>query len=187
MALKTTKRTVIILMVITLGMFCFTFALIPLYNVFCKITGLNGKLVDGVNATGARYRIREDQIIDRLVTVEFDVNRNPNLRCLISPQHLALRIKPGALTITSYQVKNLTDKKMVIQAVPSISPGKVAKYLKKLECFCFSPQILKPYESLTLSLKFWLEPEFPGSVHRLTLSYTVFDVTDPKKESLHGT
>lgn len=166
-------------------MFCFTFALVPLYNVFCKVTGLNGKVDIEKPKDNARYRASDVEIQERLVTIEFDVNRNAALPCVITPQHMALRIKPGALTITSYQIKNLTGKKLVVQAIPSISPGKVAKYLKKLECFCFDQQVLQPYESAFLPLKFWLEPEFPESVHRLTLSYTIFEVKN--KESSHGT
>ncbi len=168
-------------------MFGFSFALVPLYDVFCKVTGLNGKVDKSDFASGSRYRITEDQIVDRLVTIEFDVNRHSKVGLQIIPQHQALLIKPGALTFTSYTVKNLTDKKMIIQAIPSISPGKVAKYLKKLECFCFTPQTLKPYETATLPLKFWLEPEFPDDVHRLTLSYTLFDVTEHEKEKRLGT
>ena len=84
---------------------------------------------------------------------------------------------PGELTETVFHVKNLTDKKMVIQAIPSISPGYLAKNLKKLECFCFEQQTLEPFESRDLPLRFWLETEIPSDIHRLTLSYTLFDVT----------
>lgn len=172
----------IILMLCAVGMFAFTFALVPIYNVFCDVTGLNGKVdINGKNAL-ARYKLTEQEIVNRLVTVEFDVNINKELKCEIKPEHTALQIKPGALAHTSYYVKNLSDKKIIIQAIPSITPGKVAKYLKKLECFCFNQQVLNPYESANLPLRFWLEPEFPDSVHRMTLSYTLFDVTQSHKE-----
>lgn len=173
-------------------MFGFSFALVPLYNVFCKVTGLNGKVDTSHPGVYSRYKTdinnhNLDPKLVRLITVEFDVNRNQKVACEIIPQHLALQVKPGELNSTSYYVKNLTDKRMVIQAIPSISPGIVAKYLKKLECFCFTAQELKPYESQQLALRFWLEPEIPDNIHRLTLSYTLFDVTALVKEKKHGT
>jgi len=175
-----TRQLVIKLVLVVLFMFGFSFALVPLYNVFCKVTGLNGKVDTSHPGVYSRYKTNannEDSQVTRLITVEFDVNRNQKVACEIIPQHLALQVRPGELNSTSYYVKNLTDKKMVIQAIPSISPGIVAKYLKKLECFCFTAQALKPYESQQLTLRFWLEPEIPDNVHRLTLSYTLFDVT----------
>ncbi len=172
-------------------MFGFSFALVPIYNVFCKVTGLNGKVdIDQPGSYAFRYKTESSEASPktiRLITVEFDVNRNQKIPCEIIPEHLALQIKPGELTLTSYYVKNLTDKTMIIQAIPSISPGIVARYLKKLECFCFNPQELKPYESQRLALRFWLEPEIPENVHRLTLSYTIFDVTKVAKEKKSGT
>jgi len=158
-------------------MFLFSFALVPLYNVFCKVTGLNGKVDTRHPGTFTRYQSKDLGALSRIIAVEFDVNRNQEAPCEIVPQHSVLSVKPGELTSTSYTVKNLTGKTLVIQAIPSISPGVVAQFLKKLECFCFNQQVLKPYETLQLPLRFWLEPEFPESIHRLTLSYTVFDVT----------
>lgn len=170
-------RTLKILLIIAGGMFCFTFALVPIYNVFCKVTGLNGKVDFERSASFTRYK-DSDLTHSRLITVEFDVNRNRNLHCEFSPAHTAIQMKTGELKFTSYHVKNLTDKTIIIQAIPSITPGKAAKYLKKLECFCFNKQTLKPGESMQLPLRFWLEPEIPTEVKRLTLSYTLFDVTD---------
>ncbi len=158
-------------------MFAFSFALVPLYDVFCSVTGLNGKV--DINQAGvySRYKVPGNIKTDRLITVEFDVNRNRQLSCEFSSQHTALQVKPGDLTLTSYHVKNLTQKRMIIQAIPSISPGYLAKYLKKLECFCFTKQVLEPGQAMDLPLRFWLEPEIPKEVFRLTLSYTLFDIT----------
>lgn len=184
------KRTLIALLSLTLLMFGFTFSLIPLYSVFCKVTGINGKVdltLDDAqqNATDyekqGRYRTNAETV-GRLITVEFDANVHPNMPFEFVPEHIALQTSPGTLNHTSYYVKNKTDKTIIIQAIPSISPGIVAKHLKKLECFCFNKQTLKPYEEARLTLRFWLEPEFPESVHRLTLSYTIFDVTKSSGE-----
>lgn len=169
------KRTIRWLLFLVLGMFAFTFALVPLYSVFCKATGLNGK-VELSNGVLGRYP-NKDVVQGHVVTVEFDSNLHPNMPFVFTPDHPAMQVTPGILTQTSYTLKNLTNKTLVVQAIPSISPGIVAKYLKKLECFCFNRQVVQPYEVVHLPLRFWLEPEFPDSIHRLTLSYTLFDVT----------
>lgn len=170
------QAIIIKLVLLIIGMFGFTFALIPLYTVFCKITGINGKVDTTQASIFSRYE--NDQTHNRLITVEFVVNRNRQLPCEFSAAHTALQIRLGNLTSTAYTVKNLTSKKMIIQAIPSISPGIAAKHLKKLECFCFNKQILNPGETQTLPVRFWVEPDIPSDIHRLTLSYTLFDVTD---------
>jgi cytochrome c oxidase assembly protein subunit 11 len=184
---KSHKRVVFWLTLLVLAMGGYTFALIPLYSVLCSVTGLNGKVDLKDQDSSARYKIERSAIPARLVTVEFDVNRHQHIRCEIQPEHTALEVEPGVLTHTSYHIKNLSDKTLVIQAIPSISPGVAAKFLKKLECFCFTQQILKPYESATFALRFWLEPEIPEKVHRLTLSYTLFEIHNSEKERPRGT
>lgn len=179
------KRLIISLCVCTLLMFGFTFALVPIYNVFCEMTGLNGKVDVRHPDTFTRYKIDDPHINKRHITVEFDTNRHHEDVCEFSPEHTVLQVIPGELTHTSYYIKNLTNKNIVIQAIPSISPGSVAKYLKKLECFCFNQQVLKAGEAMQMPLRFWLEPDFPSDIHRLTLSYTLFDVTARVKEPTH--
>lgn len=180
---KHRKRLIPILFGITLLMFGFTFALVPLYNAFCQLTGLNGKVDTNHPGKLALYKDDAVENIKRIVIVEFDTNLNQNVACEFSSRQHALPVIPGKLTHTSYWVKNLSNRKMIVQAIPSISPGTVAKHLKKLECFCFNQQTLKPGESMQLPLRFWLEPEIPEDIHRLTLSYTLFDVTDLVKEN----
>ncbi len=175
--MNTHQKTLKILLFITVCMFGFTFALVPIYNAFCKVTGLNGKVDTKHPGVFTRYT-DADLAHSRLITIEFDVNRNRNLNCEFSPQHTAIQLKTGELSSTSYHVKNLSNKTITIQAIPSITPGIAAKHLKKLECFCFSKQTLKPGEAMRLPIRFWLEPELPDEVKRLTLSYTLFDVTD---------
>jgi cytochrome c oxidase assembly protein subunit 11 len=176
------SRLILLLTLLVFCMFGFTFALVPLYNVFCTLTGLNGKMEIKTASHYARYKIDSAQLPERLITVEFDVNRNQNLPCEFSPQHAVLQVKTGELNHTAYIIKNLSNRTLTIQAIPSISPGVAAKYLKKLECFCFNTQTLKPKETLKLDLRFWLEPELPDSIRRFTLSYTLFDVTKQNKD-----
>lgn len=173
---KPLKPLISKLLMITALMFAFTFALVPIYNVFCDVTGLNGK----VDLKIARYK-NEAVSKNRLIVLELDINHHQNVPCEFKAEKPALQVIPGELTHTTYHVKNLTDKKITIQAIPSISPGYLAKHLKKLECFCFEQQTLDPFESRDLPLRFWLETEIPENIHRMTLSYTLFDVTESKK------
>jgi len=173
------KKTLVWLVVFAVGMFGFSFALVPLYNVLCKATGLNGKVdITGPTVDGGRYRIPPDQIPQRWVTVEFDVTHNEHMPWIFKPKHHSLQVRPGEVYSTSYFAQNPTQKTMIAQAIPSITPGIVAIHFKKLECFCFDQQMLKPGETAEMALRFVIDPEFPKDIHRLTLSYTLFDMTD---------
>jgi len=178
---KPHKTLVTRLIMLVTVMFGFTFALVPIYNVFCDVTGLNGKVDTKKPSKFLRYKNENASVSNRLIVVELDINHHQNVACEFTAEKPALQVIPGELTHTTYHVKNLTDKKMVIQAIPSISPGFLAKHLKKLECFCFEQQTLEPFESRDLPLRFWLETQIPEDIHRMTLSYTLFDVTESKK------
>lgn len=151
----------------------FTFALVPLYDVFCEWTGLNGKpaaeaaVYDGVGV---------DQ--QRLVTVEFIARNGADMPWLFRPVVSQVQVHPGALTQVSFEVRNPTARAMVGQAVPSVAPGKAAAYLHKTECFCFNRQPLAAGEQQQLGLLFYVDPELPAGIHTLTLSYTLFDISD---------
>lgn len=157
------------------SMSAFAFLLVPLYNVFCDVTGLNGKLdlslaaatSQGVDAT-------------RDVTVEFVVNQNREMPWQFSPKHSSLTLHPGQLATTAYFAKNTTNKTMYAQAIPSISPSRASKFFKKVECFCFTNQKLGPGETTYLGLRFYLDPALPKDIKRVTLAYTIFDITETK-------
>ena len=164
---KIVKRCVMVV----LAMFCFGFLMVPLYNVFCDVTGLNGK-IDLSQATVDNSITIED----RVVTVEFVVNYNQKMPWLFKPQHKILKVHPGELIATGYFAKNPTTKTITARAIPSISPGLAAEHFKKIECFCFDEQVLGPGEYANLPLRFYLSPDLPKKIKRLTLSYTLFDM-----------
>lgn len=161
------------LLLFSIGMSGFAFGLVPLYNVFCAVTGLNGKVDLTVQAAGS-----SGVDLSREVAVEFVVNNNQNMPWIFKPKHHILTVHPGELASTAYYAKNPTDLTMRGQAIPSISPAKVSKYFKKVECFCFNSQKLGPGEVAYLNLRFYLDKNFPADVKRVTLAYTIFDVTD---------
>ena len=151
-------------------MFGFGFALVPLYDVFCEITGLNGK-------TG-RIELEEalSQAVDedRLVTVEFLGTVHSDLPWEFRPMVRRIKVHPGEVNEVNYYAMNKTDKLVTGQAIPSLAPGLAAKYFSKTECFCFTRQSLGPGEGKEMPLRFVVDPALPENVRTVSLSYTFF-------------
>jgi cytochrome c oxidase assembly protein subunit 11 len=167
------KRHVLRLVGVVVGMFAFGFALVPLYDVFCEITGANGK-------TAGQFTATETQVIDkeRLITIQFLTTNNADMPWEFRPTKRMLKVHPGELNSTVFYVRNPADKTMVAQAVPSVSPFHAAEYLHKTECFCFDQQQLAQGEEMDMPLRFIIDADLPKDVNTITLSYTLFDVTD---------
>lgn len=174
---KKIQKQTRILVFILFGMFGFGFALVPLYSVFCKVTGLNGK------TSNVAQEADDSAVIDtsRTVTVELTSTLNGNIPSEFHADSKKFRLHPGEYVRTSYWVKNLTDQPMVVQAIPSVTPGAGAKHMNKMECFCFVHQPLAPGEGKHMSLVFTVDPQLPKDIRTLTLAYTLFDVTQQSK------
>lgn len=168
---RSNKKVVTMLVAMAFFMTGFGFALVPLYDIFCEVTGLNGKTADGPVVVKS---VKVDE--SRLVTVQFVANLNKNAPWKFRPAVFEMQVHPGKLMETSFYAENLTDKNKVAQAVPSVTPGQVAKYFKKTECFCFTQQAFKPKEGRNMPLRFMLDPEFPEDINTVTLSYTFFEL-----------
>ena len=164
------------LLCIILFMFGFCFALVPIYSVFCKVTGINGK-TDNTVVT----KLAEKIVGDRWVTVQFVAHIRTDMPWVFEPKIKKVKIHPGQSVWVSFYVKNLSDQFTVGQAIPSVSPGLGALYFSKLECFCFNQQPLAAHEEADLGLVFYLNPDLPEDIHTLTLSYTMFNITDRVK------
>lgn len=164
------RRTVIVLMTTVIGMFMFGFAMVPLYNVFCKVTGINGRIY-GAAEVQAHTKIDKN----RLVTVIFAATNNEQLPWDFRPNQTSIKIHPGEVVKVAFFAKNNADKKMIVQAIPSISPGIASKYLMKTECFCFTQQMLEPGESMDMPILFHLDSALPKEINTVMLSYTLFD------------
>jgi cytochrome c oxidase assembly protein subunit 11 len=157
-----------------LGMFGFGFALVPLYNVLCKATGINGK----VDISGPQSGIISAPVdLNRTITLEFTTTLNENLPWEFRPMQTKVALHPGERFQTAYFAKNLSPNTMTVQAIPSITPGKAAAHIKKMACFCFEKQVLKAGESAEMGLTFVVDPALPPEVHTISLSYTLFDLT----------
>jgi cytochrome c oxidase assembly protein subunit 11 len=155
---------------VALLMFGFGYALVPLYDVFCKAVGLNGKT--GTISTAAATEMTADT--GRVVTVEFDANIHSSLPWSFGPMARKMTVHPGRIYETQYQAKNLTDGWITGQAVPSVAPSEASLYLNKTACFCFTQQTLGPHEEKLMPVRFIVDPRLPDTISLLTLSYTFF-------------
>lgn len=153
-------------------MFGFGFAMVPLYDVFCEALGINGK------PTG-RLAYQAGQVdASRTVTVQFIALKDRGMDWQFKPRVHQVKVHPGALTTVNFYAKNPAAIDMVGQAIPSVSPGQGALYLQKTECFCFAQQPLKAGAETEMPVRFYIDPALPEHIHTLTLSYTLFNVTD---------
>lgn len=160
------------LVLITLLMFAFAFALVPLYDVFCQVTGLNGK------PNMEQAPLSEHVVANRKVSISFMTNSQAGAPFQVTVEQFEMNVELGEMYRISFDAKNLSKDAKVMQAVPSVSPGIAAKYLHKVSCFCFSQQPMLGLMQTKLPLLFYIDPELPPEIEELTLSYAVFDISD---------
>lgn len=162
------------LLVAVVLMFGFGFALVPLYDVMCEQLGINGKTSE-VAAIQPQGMVADTS---RTIRVEFIAHISHNMPWSFEPQVTHLDVHPGEVIQTAYVADNLSATALVGQAVPSVSPGQGATYFNKIECFCFNQQPLMAGAHAEMPLIFYIEPDIPHSIHTLTLSYTLYNITD---------
>ncbi len=167
------------LLLIVVAMFGFGYLMVPLYDVICEVTGLNGKTGQISEADVAKqYQVDED----RLVTVEFVAINNGGMSWDFEPQVHSMKVHPGKIYAAAYSAVNATDQDMTGQAVPSVTPREASLYFDKTECFCFTKQTLAAGETRDMPLRFIVKPDLPEHINTLTLAYTFFDVTEPASD-----
>ena len=164
------RRTIRQLLFIVTGMFGFVFALVPIYDVFCDLTGLNGKTS---NVRAEIVNIEPD--LSRTVTVEFVASVNESMPWEFRPEVIRMEVHPGQSYRTAFHARNETGQAMVGQAVPSVTPGLAATHFKKTECFCFTEQRFEAGEEREMPLIFMVDKELPEDIRVVTLAYTFFD------------
>lgn len=163
------RRLVTQLTAMAVAMFGFGWLLVPLYDVFCEITGYGGRTAGQVQAAEA------SPDLDRTVMVEFVASvQDPEL-WVFRPKQVRMRVHPGKMYSTEFIARNLHDGARSGQAVPSVSPGVAARYFQKTECFCFNRQDFTGNESKDMPVVFVVDPEIPPEVTTVTLSYTFYE------------
>ena len=153
--------------------FKYSFALVPLYDVFCEVTGLNGKISQ--SEEGVSY----ESNTGRDLTIQFVSHNAEQMPWIFRPSEKIMKVKTGKYSNATFFVKNNTDKPMTARAVPSVAPSNANEYLKKLECFCFEEQFLAPGEEALLPVRFIFDSNIPESINNVALSYTCLLYTSP--------
>lgn len=166
------------LLLASLLMFAFGFLLVPLYDVFCRVTGLNGKVL----RTGP---LEQTMAIDpsRTVKVQFVAIHNENMPWKFEPESPVVEVMPGESRQTAFIASNPTSRLMTAQAVPSIAPSEAAAYVQKINCFCFEQQQLASQAQVRMPLVFVVDGALPAHIGKITISYTLFDITQQQHTS----
>ena len=170
------RRMVGKLAVIVLAMFGFGFALVPMYRTICNALGINVLAVSERVTVGSGVGRKASTQVDmsRSITVEFDANsRGP---WEFKPALRSLQVHPGEMATVMYEFRNVQDRTMAAQAIPSYAPMRAGAHFNKVECFCFNEYILKPGERKEWPVVFYIDATLPKDVTTITLSYTFFEV-----------
>ena len=170
--LRANRSLLIRLLLFTLGAFGFGYALVPLYDVLCDVTGFgNERRLAQASVINAKPDLKRDIVVEFLA----DLPSNGNWE--FRPVLARMTVHPGQLYTADFIAKNLTGRDTTAQAIPGIAPTKAAPFFHKTECFCFTPQKFKTSEERVLPVRFVIDPAIPAYVDRLTLAYTFYDDT----------
>lgn len=164
------------LLVVTAVMFCFGYALVPIYKAICTALGVNVLSLSERVVSGGGVSPATNTQIDRsrTITVEFDANARGIWK--FKPAVSSVQVHPGELTTVMYEFTNTQNRTMAAQAIPSYAPMQAMAHFNKLQCFCFSEYTMKAGESKQWPVVFVIDPKLPKDVTTITLSYTFFEV-----------
>lgn len=167
---RTSNRSLIKgLLVIVVGAFGFGYALVPLYDVFCEVTGFGGRT--NTQAVAAA----EAPDLSREIRIEFVTTVNSYAPFEFGADMDSMTVNPGRMYFATFTAKNLTGEDKIAQAIPSVAPGTAAAHFMKIECFCFNQQTFAAGEERAMPLQFIVDPDLPEYVDTITLQYTFFD------------
>jgi len=176
-ARRSRRLTALALAGVVAGMTGLAFASVPLYRLFCQVTGYGGT---------PRVALGEEGAADgggRWITVELDANVNPALPWRFKPEQRRVRIPLGESALAVYRAENLSDAPVAGTATFNVTPHKAAPYFVKVQCFCFDEQVLEPHRGIDMPVSFYVDPAIADDpdtrdVSTITLSYTFFRVAD---------
>jgi cytochrome c oxidase assembly protein subunit 11 len=160
------------LLLFAAGSFGFGFALVPLYDVLCSVTGVGDQ-----KALARAAVVTERPDLNRTITVDFLTDMPSVGTFEFRPVVSHMQVHPGKLYEAHFFAHNLMGRETVAQAVPNVAPSKAAAYFRKTECFCFSPQHFADGEQREMPVRFYVDPALPGYIDRITLAYTFYDAS----------
>ena len=156
------------LVLLAVGMFGFGFAMWPLYNVFCDLTGLGGRGVQVVESAGALQKS------DRQIKLRFDASVNSSLPWAVQPKEKSVTVSLGEMSEALYLAMNQSDEAVIGRAMYNVTPPEASLYFVKTECFCFTEQLLQANESKEMPVYYFIQPDLPEYIKEITLSYTFY-------------
>lgn len=171
------RRSALLAALVALAMVGLGFASVPLYRIFCQVTGFGGTTQRADESVAV-------QATSRMVTVRFDSNTSPQLPWEFAPEHVTDRIAIGARDMAFYRARNFSAREITGTAVFNVTPERAGQYFTKIQCFCFERQTLRPGEEVRMPVIFFVDPailedEQIANVQEITLSYTFYPVDEP--------
>ena len=173
-------RTAVKLVGVALTMGALSFAAVPFYDWFCRVTGFGG--TTAVSASGS------DQILDQTVLIRFDASKDVGMPWDFKPQQREMRLRIGENAIAFYEAHNPTDRPVAGTASYNVTPDAAGGYFTKIECFCFTEQVLAPGETAIMPVTFYVDPAIVPDregkfVKEITLSYTFYETSLPETQA----
>lgn len=170
---QTKQQLTFAILCLLCSMILLTFASVPIYSLFCKVTGYGGTTQKGYTSSLIKGK--------RDITVKFDANVNPDLPWIFIPKQDSVTVKPGENTLVFYYVESKSKQDIVGTAVFNVTPMKAGRYFKKIHCFCFEEQLIKAGEKAMMPVSFFLDPAIENDrdlkdIDTITLSYSFFKI-----------
>lgn len=174
------RRTVIKLASLGLFMLGLSFASVPLYDLFCRVTGYGGTVTQAEQGA--------DVILDKVVTVRFDASKDRDMPWNFKPMQTEMKIRVGETGLAFYEASNPTDRTVAGTASFNVAPFSAGGYFSKIECFCFTEQVLAPGQTVQMPVTFFVDPEMmeddeASLIHTITLSYTFHETDLPAQDA----
>lgn len=177
---KSNRKIFLITGTVAAIMFAFCFAMVPLYSLICKKTGIDTPSAGGALLSAVSAETKEPADLTRTVTVQFEAAKHKGMPWDFYPRTQSIEVHPGQNNKVYFYIKNTTSHDATVQAIPSMTPTTALQYFHKIECFCFTQQKLKAQESKEMPMIFRIDNELPKDIRVITLAYTLFDTT-PKE------
>lgn len=174
-------KTALIVSGVVIGMVGMSFAAVPAYRAFCQITGWGG--------TTQRAEANSTQVLDREITIRFDATVSNELPWQFEPEQVSQTLKVGETGLAYYAAENLSDKPVIGTASFNVQPAKAGLYFRKIECFCFTEQLLEPGQKVSMPMTYYIDPAIAKAknlddVKTITLSYTFYRNEDAEEQKL---
>lgn len=178
---QSNRRVLIGVVLAVAGMFGLSFAAVPLYGLFCRVTGYGGTTQVSARAPDV------DRILPRTVTILFDAGTSRDMPWDFRPEQRSVTVHLGEQALVSYHAENRADRQITGTAIYNVTPLKAGVYFHKIECFCFGEQVLAAGQSVSMPVVFYVDPAMDSDpnmedVDTITLSYTFFEADSPALE-----